>query len=156
VSIEERLRSALAQRAEGVEVSPGALFEIQRRIGQRRRLPRVPEVRLRPALVRAAAACAAIAVVSSVSVTGPAATGPIETETPPVAGTADPDAVAPATVDPPPTSLHGDLTPDSLITLTAHVLGRRVAVTEHLLPTAITPATPAVTRRSAPSARRSS
>ncbi len=103
MSIEERLRSALAQRAEGVEVSPGALFEIQRRIGQRRRLPRVPEVRLRPALVLAAAACAAIAVVISVSVTGPTATGPIETETPPVAGTADPDAVAPATVDPPPT-----------------------------------------------------
>ncbi len=106
MSIEERLRSALAQRAESVEVSPGALFEIQRRIGQRRRvprLPRVPEVRLRPALVLAAAACAAIAVVISVSVTGPTATPPIETETPPVAGTADPAAVAPTTVAPPPT-----------------------------------------------------
>ena len=102
MSIEERLRSAFAQRAESVEVSPGALFEIQRRIGRRRRLPRVPEVRLRPALVLAAAACAAIAVVISVSVTGPTAT-PIETETAPVAGTADPDAVAPTTAEPPPT-----------------------------------------------------
>ena len=106
MSTEERLRSAFAQRAESVEVSPGALFEIQRRIGQRRRLrlvPRVPDVRLRPALVLAAAACAAIAVVISVSVTGPSATSPIETRTPPVAATPDPAAVAPTVADPPPT-----------------------------------------------------
>ena len=104
MSIEERLRSALTQRAESVEVSPGALFEIQRRTGRRRllRVPRVPEVRLRPALVLAAAAAAAIAVVISVSVTGPTAT-PIETETPLVAATPDPQAVAPTTADPPPT-----------------------------------------------------
>ena len=67
MSIEERLRDAFAQRADGVEVSPGALFEIQRRAGHRRRLP---EVRLRPALVLATAACAAIAVAVLVSVTG--------------------------------------------------------------------------------------
>lgn len=106
MSIEERLRSAFAQRAESVEVSPGALFEIQRRTGERRRVRRVlrvPEVRLRPALVLAAAACAAIAVVISVSVTGPTAAPPIQTETPPVAGTADPAAVAPTVADPPPT-----------------------------------------------------
>ena len=103
MSIEERLRDAFAQRAEGVEVSPGALFEIQRRAGQQRRVLRVPEVRLRPALVLAAAACAAIAVVISVSVTGPSATPPIQTETPPVAGTADPAAVAPTVAEPPPT-----------------------------------------------------
>ena len=103
MSTEERLRSAFAQRAESVEVSPGALFEIQRRIGQRRRVPRVPEVRLRPALVLAAAACAAIAVVISVSVTGPSATPPIQTETPPVAGTADPTALEPTPADPPST-----------------------------------------------------
>ena len=103
MSIEERLRDAFAQRAEGVEVSPGALFEIQRRAGLRRRVLRVPEVRLRPALVLAAAACAAIAVAISVSVTGPSAM-PIETETPPVAGTADPAAVAPTTAEPPPTT----------------------------------------------------
>ena len=105
MSIEERLRDAFAQRAEGVEVSPGALFEIQRRAGHRRRVLRVPEVRLRPALVLAAAACAAIAVVISVSVTGPSATSPIqtETETAPVAGTADPAAVAPTVAEPPPT-----------------------------------------------------
>ncbi|MCY4630482.1 MAG: SH3 domain-containing protein [bacterium] len=100
MSIEDRLRSAFTQRADGVEVSPGALFEIQRRIGHRRRLP---EVRLRPALVLAAAACAAIAVVISVSVTGPTAAPPISTETAPVAATPDPAAVAPTTVDPPPT-----------------------------------------------------
>lgn len=103
MSIEERLRSALAQRAEGVEVSPGALFEIQRRIGRRRRLSRLPEVRLRPAIVLAAAACAAIGVVISISVTGPTTTTPIQTETAPVAGAADPAAAAPAAADPPPT-----------------------------------------------------
>lgn len=103
MSIEERLRDAFAQRAERVEVSPGALFEIQRRAGRRRRVPRVPEVRLRPALVLAAAACAAIAVAISVSVTGPSAGPPIETETAPVAGAADPEAVAPTTAEPPPT-----------------------------------------------------
>ncbi|MCY3952867.1 MAG: SH3 domain-containing protein [bacterium] len=103
MSIEERLRDAFAQRAEGVEVSPGALFEIQRRAGRRPRVLRVPEVRLRPALVLAAAACAAIAVVISVSVTGPSATSPIQTETAPVAGTADPAAVAPTVAEPPPT-----------------------------------------------------
>ena len=105
MNIEERLRDAFAQRADGVEVSPGALFEIQRRAGHRPRLLRVPEVRLRPALVLAAAACAAIAVVISVSVTGPSTTTPIqtETETAPVAGTADPGAVAPTTAEPPPT-----------------------------------------------------
>ncbi len=100
MSIEDRLRSAFTQRADGVEVSPGALFEIQRRIGHRRR---VPELRLRPALVLVAAACAAIAVVISVSVTGPTAGPPIETDTAPVAATPDPAAVAPTTVDPPPT-----------------------------------------------------
>lgn len=103
MSIEERLRDAFAQRAGGVEVSPGALFEIRRRAGHRRRVLRVPEVRLRPTLVLAAAACAAIAAVISVSVTGPSATSPIRTETPPVAGTADPVAVAPTTAEPPPT-----------------------------------------------------
>lgn len=101
MSIEERLRGAFAQRAEGIEVSPGALFEIQRRAGRRRRVLRVPEVRLRPALVLAAAACAAIAAVISVSVTGPSA-APIttETETPPVAAPADPAAVAPVAEPP--------------------------------------------------------
>ncbi|MYB25469.1 MAG: SH3 domain-containing protein [Acidimicrobiia bacterium] len=104
MSIEERLRSALAQRAESVETSPGALFEIQRRIAQRRRVLRVarlPELRLRPALVLAAAACATIAVVVSVSVRGPAPP-PIQTDTQPVAGTAEPAVVAPTTVEPPP------------------------------------------------------
>ncbi|MCE2532316.1 MAG: SH3 domain-containing protein [Acidimicrobiia bacterium] len=101
MSIEERLRDAFAQRTEGVEVSPGALFEIQRRAGHRRRMP---EVRLRPALVLAAAACAAIAVAISVSVTGPSTAPLIETETPPVAGTADEAAVTPTTAEPPPTT----------------------------------------------------
>ena len=110
MSIEERLRDAFAQRAEGVEVSPGALFEIQRRAGHRRRVLRVPEVRLRPALVLAAAACAAIAVAISVSVTGPSA-APIVTETQPVAGTADPAAVAPTTAEPPPTTQSPDPAP---------------------------------------------
>ena len=100
MSIEERLRDAFAQRAEGVEVSPGALFEIQRRAGHRRRMP---EVRLRPALVLAAAACAAIAVAISVSVTRPSTDPPIATQTPPVAGTADTAAVTPTTAEPPPT-----------------------------------------------------
>ncbi|MCY3560067.1 MAG: SH3 domain-containing protein [bacterium] len=106
MSIEERLRSALAQRAESVETSPGALFEVQRRIAQRHRLlrllrvPRLAELRLRPALVLAAAACAAIAVVVSVSVRGPA-TGPIQTDTQPVAGTAGPAVAAPTAVEPP-------------------------------------------------------
>lgn len=103
MSIEERLRSAFAQRAESVEVSPGALFEIQRRIGRRRRVPRIAEVRLRPALVLAAAACATIAVVISVSVTGPSTTPPIHTETatPLVASPADPTAVTPTTAEVP-------------------------------------------------------
>lgn len=64
MNIEERLRDAFAQRADGVEVSPGALFDIRHRLDRRRR---VPELRLRPALVLAAAACAAAAVVVSVS-----------------------------------------------------------------------------------------
>ncbi len=81
-------------------MSPGALFEIQRRAGRRRRMP---EVRLRPALVLAAAACAAIAVAVSVSVTGPSTAPPIQTETLPVAGTADTAAVTPVPAEPPPT-----------------------------------------------------
>ena len=99
MNIEERLRSGFARRTDEVQVSPGALFEIQRRVRRRQRLP---AVRLRPALVLAAAACAAIAVAISLSVTGPDAAPPIQTETPPVAGPADPPAAAPVTPDPPP------------------------------------------------------
>lgn len=106
MNIEQRLRDAFAQRAGEVEVTPGALFEIQRRTSRTRRLP---QVRLRPAFVLAAAACAAIATVVSVTLTqtAPDPGGEIAA-TPPVAATPDPAAVAPlpnrepATTDPPP------------------------------------------------------
>lgn len=118
MNIEDRLRDALAQRAGSVEVSPGALFEIQRRLartGRRPALRRLPEVRLRPALVLAAAACAAVAAVVSVSLTttAPDPTGEIAAESADAAGadtvtplspstptTAAPQA--PAETDPPP------------------------------------------------------
>lgn len=92
MNIEERLRDAFGQRAADVEVTPGALFEIQRRLDRTRRLP---ELRLRPALVLAAAACAAIAVVVSVSVTQTAPDQEGEIVIPPVASPADPTEVAP-------------------------------------------------------------
>lgn len=92
MNIEERLRDAFAQRADDVEVTPGALFEIQRRLARTRRLP---ELRLRPALVLAAAACAAIAVVVSVSVRQTAPDPEGEIVIPPVASPADPTEVAP-------------------------------------------------------------
>ena len=93
MNIENRLRDAFAQRTDTVEVSPGALFEIQRRLA---RTGRRPELRLRPALVLAAAAAAVTAVVVSVSLTttAPDPTGEIAA-TPPVAGVAEPDTVTP-------------------------------------------------------------
>ncbi len=106
MNIEQRLRDAFAQRTGEVEVTPGALFEIQRRTSRTRRLP---QVRLRPAFVLVAAACAAIATVVSVTLTqtAPDPGGEIAA-TPPVAATPDPAAVAPlperdpGTTDPPP------------------------------------------------------
>ena len=97
MNIEERLRDAFAQRINAVEVSPGALFEVQRQLGRTRR---VPELRLRPALVLAAAACAVTAIVVSVSLstTTPDPTGEIAAS-PPVAS---PSGTASDT--PPPTS----------------------------------------------------
>ena len=97
MNIEDRLRDAFAQRTDAVEVSPGALFEVQRQLGRTRR---VPELRLRPALVLAAAACAVTAVVVSVSLstTTPDRTGEI-VASPPVAS---PSGTASDT--PPPTS----------------------------------------------------
>ena len=97
MNIEDRLRDAFAQRTNAVEVSPGALFEVQRQLGRTRR---VPELRLRPALVLAAAACAVTAVVVSVSLstTTPDPTGEI-VASPPVAS---PSGTASDT--PPPTS----------------------------------------------------
>lgn len=92
MNVEERLRDAFGQRAADVEVTPGALFEIQRRLARTRRLP---ELRLRPALVLAAAAGAAIAVVVSVSVTRTAPDPAGELVVPPVASPADPTEVAP-------------------------------------------------------------
>ena len=91
MNIEERLRDAFTQRADAVEVSPGALFDIRHRLDRPRR---VPEFRLRPALVLAAAACAAAAVVVSVSLstTAPDPAGEIAT---PVAGTGGTDTVTP-------------------------------------------------------------
>lgn len=91
MNLEERLRDAFAQRAEEVEISPGALFEIQRRTSRTRR---VPELRLRPAFVLAAAACAAIAVVVSVALTGTDTDPSFDVATP-VASAADPPAVSP-------------------------------------------------------------
>ena len=97
MNIEDRLRDAFAQRTNAVEVSPGALFEVQRQLGRTRR---VPELRLRPALVLAAAACAVTAIVVSVSLstTTPDPTGEI-VASPPVAS---PSGTASDT--PPPTS----------------------------------------------------
>ena len=97
MNIEDRLRDAFAQRTNAVEVSPGALFEVQRQLGRTRR---VPELRLRPALVLAAAACAVTAVVVSVS---------LSTTTPDPAGeiVASPPVASPsgtASDTPPPTS----------------------------------------------------
>ena len=94
MNIEERLRDAFTQRAADVEVTPGALFEIQRR------LDRLPELRLRPALVLAAAACVAIAVVVSVSVTQTAPDPEGEIVIPPVASPADPTGTTPTTIVP--------------------------------------------------------
>ena len=92
MNIEDRLRDAFAQRTDPVEVSPGALFEIQHRL---RRTRRLPELRLRPALVLAAAACAVAAVVVSVSLTSTATDPGGEIVIPPVAGPADPGSVTP-------------------------------------------------------------
>ena len=105
MNIEERLRDAFAQRTDAVEVSPGALFEIRRQLGRTRR---APELRLRPALVLAAAACAVTAVVVSVSLSRPATDPGGEIATPPVAGPAGtpsdtpPPTSAPTTPDPQP------------------------------------------------------
>ncbi|MCY3924088.1 MAG: hypothetical protein OXG52_01040 [bacterium] len=100
MNFEERLRDAFDQRAGAVEVSPGALFDIQRRLDGRRRLP---ELRLRPALVLAAAACAAVAVVVSVSLsrTAPDPGGEIAT---PVASVGGTDTVAPLSPSTPTTA----------------------------------------------------
>ncbi len=92
MNVEERLRNAFAQRAGSVETSPGALFEVQRRLSRTRR---VPELRLRPALVLAAAACAAIAVVVSVTLTRTATDPAGEIATPPVASPAGTPSAAP-------------------------------------------------------------
>lgn len=92
MNIEERLRDAFGQRAADVEVAPGALFEIQRRVDRTRRLP---ELRLRPALVLAAAACAAIAAVVSVSVTQTDPDPDGEIVIPPLATPSDPTEVDP-------------------------------------------------------------
>ena len=99
MNIEGRLRDAFAQRTDTVEVSPGALFEIQRRIGRTRR---VPELRLRPALVLAAAACAVAVVVVSVSLTRTATDpGGEIAATPPVASPAGtPSDTPPSTSTP--------------------------------------------------------
>ena len=97
MNLEDRLRDAFAQRADAVEVSPGALFEIQRRI---RPAKRVPQLRLRPALVLAAAACAAIATVVSVSLTNTATDPGGEIVIPPVAS----PSTEPGSAPPPPPS----------------------------------------------------
>ena len=102
MNIEDRLRDALAQRAGSVEVSPGALFEIQRRLartGRRPVLRRLPEVRLRPALVLAAAACAAVAAVVSVSLssTAPDPTGEIAADAADATGTDTVTPLSPST-----------------------------------------------------------
>ena len=104
MNIEDRLRSAFGRRADEVEVSPGALFEIQRRVVRRRRMP---ELRLRPALVLAAAACAAIAVTVSISITGQDQGPEVRTASP----VASPPDVAPTVVpslpEPPAVNLDG-------------------------------------------------
>ncbi len=99
MNLEDRLRRAFAQRTEDVEVTPGALFEIQRRVARRRRMP---EVRLRPALVLAAAACAAVAVAVSISVTRPDS-GPNVQTAAPLASPAESPVVEPTTPAPQPT-----------------------------------------------------
>ena len=101
MNLERRLQDAFTHRTETVEPSPGAFFEIQRRLSRTRR---APELRLRPALVLAAAACAlTIALVVTLTGTDAVPDGQIVTPLAPSTDPPAPTATTPPATAPTPT-----------------------------------------------------